>query len=444
MNFAQVDPFSIVVKRDDRQRRDLTGIENLAASILANGLINPITITKENVLIAGERRLEAVRLLGLPTVTVQYLEDLSDDQMYLIEIEENVKRSDLTWQDLNTAYSIYHKKLVQMHGPEWTFLKTAEQLGINKHTLSKHLSVYADRHRPNSMLDKAETFNQAYTMAQRAQERRTDALVDKVMPAAVASQQENFAEPVIFPPMAEDFGLPPESSWDIKVADFTTWAEQSQQKFNFIHCDFPYGVNTGDKHGQAGGKTLGLYDDSFATYEKLIGTFLSSQHNFVAPKAHMIFWFAMNYYDYTKSRLEAGGWVVNPYPLIWHKTNGMGILPDKDRGPRRVYETAFLCSLGDKKIVRAVGNCVGGVSNREYHQSEKPYEVLHHFFRMVTDESTTFLDPTCGSGMAVKVAHALNAEYALGLELDEEFAHFARKNCSTPYVPNTTTAQREE
>jgi DNA modification methylase len=54
--------------------------------------------------------------------------------------------------------------------------------------------------------------------------------------------------------------------------------------------------------------------------------------------------------------------------------------------------------------------------------------MLTHFFRMLCDENTRLLDPTCGSGMAVKVAEASGASWALGLELNEEFAENARKN----------------
>ena len=47
-------------RRDTQQRN----VEELARSIAAVGLMNPITITQDNTLIAGLHRLEAVKLLG--------------------------------------------------------------------------------------------------------------------------------------------------------------------------------------------------------------------------------------------------------------------------------------------------------------------------------------------------------------------------------------------
>jgi DNA modification methylase len=40
---------------------------------------------------------------------------------------------------------------------------------------------------------------------------------------------------------------------------------------------------------------------------------------------------------------------------------------------------------------------------------------------MFVDENTIMLDPTCGSGSAVRAAEALGAPRILGIELDPEF-----------------------
>jgi DNA modification methylase len=57
--------------------------------------------------------------------------------------------------------------------------------------------------------------------------------------------------------------------------------------------------------------------------------------------------------------------------------------------------------------------------------SIKPEPVLRHFFEMFVDESTIFLDPTCGSGSSLRAAEAAGASYVLGLERNPEFAEQA-------------------
>jgi len=70
-------------------------VKELADSIRELGLLNPVTVDRENNLIAGLHRLEAVRVLGWNEVecTVSSLEGL---QAELAEIDENFVRSGLS------------------------------------------------------------------------------------------------------------------------------------------------------------------------------------------------------------------------------------------------------------------------------------------------------------------------------------------------------------
>lgn len=132
-------------------------------------------------------------------------------------------------------------------------------------------------------------------------------------------------------------------------------------------------------------------------------------------------------YEPTARRLEAMGWDINPLPLIWVKSDGVGIIPDPERGPRQTYETCLFGSRGDRKIVSAVANAYVCPTVRDRHMSEKPEPMLRHFFRMFCDQSSIVFDPTCGSGSALRAAEAAGARYVLGLERDPEFAERARE-----------------
>src|SRR5690606_36396537 len=136
----------------------------------------------------------------------------------------------------------------------------------------------------------------------------------------------------------------------------TEWRrDDSGPRFNLIHCDFPYGVKA-DKHNQGAAAAFGGYADDPDVYWQLLATLERAMENVVAESAHLIFWFSMDYYQRTLDALSGMGWSVNPFPLIWHKSDNTGILPDPSRGPRRIYETALFASRGDRKIVGAVGN----------------------------------------------------------------------------------------
>lgn len=416
--FTYLSPSTIVINREARQRRELTDIESLAESIRNVGLINPIVIDRDNVLIAGERRLTACLSIGLDPVPVRFLDDLSLFERHLIELEENIKRVDLAWQDQVAAINEYHR-LMREQTPEWTLDDTAQRLGMSRANVGKYMLVQEQM--DNELVRDADKLSTAYNAATRIKERKQASAKKEL----VGKLDTMFSANPEAPPPAPK----PPMTAEILNLDFIKWArEYSGPKFNLIHCDFPYGVNTGSKSGQSAAKITGTYDDSPETYRHLLGEFVQRGPDFIDDSAHLIFWFSMNYYDETLRALTLGGWKIDPFPLIWHKSDNAGIIPDANRGPRRTYETAFFGSRGDRKIVRAVANSFSAPTTREFHTSEKPRSMLGHFLRMVTDETTVLLDPTAGSGNAVRVGWELGASYALGLELNPEFAETAKSN----------------
>src|SRR5690625_6939359 len=54
----------------NRHRKDLGDIDALATSIQRDGLLQPVTITPDGVLVCGARRLAAIKQLGWRTVNV--------------------------------------------------------------------------------------------------------------------------------------------------------------------------------------------------------------------------------------------------------------------------------------------------------------------------------------------------------------------------------------
>lgn len=78
-----------------RGRRKPEQVEQLAESIRELGLLNPITVTASNVLVAGGRRLAAFRLLKRDAIPAHVV-SLDELQAELAEIDENFVRQELT------------------------------------------------------------------------------------------------------------------------------------------------------------------------------------------------------------------------------------------------------------------------------------------------------------------------------------------------------------
>jgi ParB/RepB/Spo0J family partition protein len=409
---------SIIIERDERQRRELRDIDVLASSIRQTGLIHPVIIDDENKLIAGERRMAAHVLLGLESIATIQISDLDPAARERIELEENIKRSALTWKDECAAITRY-VTIRKAEDPAITQATIAEELSISRTALSIRVNVQQEIEAKNPLVLAAETLATASNITARANERRRDTTLENisasvslapVAPGSVATE----TRPVISVPKE-----PEEHPLD--NVDFNEWAPlYSGQRFNFIHCDFPYGIKA-DKHNQGAAKYFGGYADSPDVYWELIATLGDNINRLVSDSAHMIFWYSLDYHMETRLALEQMGWRVNLFPLIWFKNDNTGILPDPQRGPRRVYETAFFCSRGDRKIVQPVANCFPAPVTKAVHMSEKNITMLRHFFRMVLDDTTIMLDPTAGSSNALIAAKLAGVDNLLGLERDPEF-----------------------
>ena len=100
------------IKRNSEYLRTDTDVETLKKSIENVGLINPLTINKDNELLAGSRRFQAITELGWTEVPV-HIVDRDALQQELISIDENLVRTPLDKLEfekcLNRGREIYEQ-----------------------------------------------------------------------------------------------------------------------------------------------------------------------------------------------------------------------------------------------------------------------------------------------------------------------------------------------
>jgi hypothetical protein len=274
-------------------------------------------------------------------------------------------------------------------------------------TVTDKLQVAKELEAGNVMITEAPRFSTARGIVRRAEARKAD------------SDATTFSTPTDPEPL----------DGPILNTDFNEWAPAyTGPKFNFIHCDFPYGIGA-DKFVQGAAATHGGYADTEETYWNLCITLAAQIERIAAPSAHFMFWFSMHHYTATLDFFGRNTDIrFDPFPLVWTKSDNIGIIPDPERGPRRIYETALFGSRGDRKIVRPTSNADYSPSTRDEHMSIKSEAMLRKFFGMFVDSSTHFLDPTCGSGSSVRAAAGLGANRVIGLEVNSDFAARANIN----------------
>jgi ParB family transcriptional regulator, chromosome partitioning protein len=96
-----------------RTRFDEAAIEELAESIRAQGVVQPLVVTLQGedwVIVAGERRWRAARRAGLEVVPVVVREVADDRELLELALVENLQRSDLNPLEEAEAYAALQEK----------------------------------------------------------------------------------------------------------------------------------------------------------------------------------------------------------------------------------------------------------------------------------------------------------------------------------------------
>ena len=117
-----VSPDSIIVKK--RIRKDLGDITGLMESLKVYGQLTPIIINRNYELIAGYRRLHAVKRLGWKTIEAVIVDRATDQQKLEIEMEENIQRQDLSSEEIAEGMA----RLQKLRNPGllariWSFIR---------------------------------------------------------------------------------------------------------------------------------------------------------------------------------------------------------------------------------------------------------------------------------------------------------------------------------
>lgn len=405
----------IWVDRAKRARKIITeeAITEKMESMARIGLIHYPVIKRDGELVAGETRWIAAQRLGWTHITIQWVDTIDPRDLMKIEYEENYKRTDLTWQDQCDFLRRFHNMSLE-DDASWTQEQTADAMGLAQTTVSKQLAVADAIASGDARVIAIKEYSTAVGVVKRQKDRKTadELAMLKIGDDDETEDSETDGEVIRSP---------------IITASFLDWVTTyTGPSFNLISCDFPYGINA-DKFNQGSAEAYGGYEDTPDTYWNLVRALIDNRDKLLGTSGHIIFWFSMRYYTETLAALSEH-FRVDPYPFVWHKSDNKGTLPDPERGPRRVYEVAFLCSFGDRKIIQPVSNTYSGPTVKlGEHMSEKSEDMQAYFMRMMVDENTRMLDPTCGSGSALRAARRLGAGSVLGLEMNPEYAELARR-----------------
>ena len=418
-------PVDYIIIPEDRQRTSIDPghINDLEDSFCsAAGLMHPIVLRNDGkTLIAGECRLTTAKQIYAKGKRFSYggdvvpdghipivkLGDMSVDELEEAELDENIKRRELPWQDRAAAIArleSLRKRQAADRGERYQQRKVAaEILGVpitDSGTAQKEirearvLSEYLD----DADVAKAKTQKDALKIIEKKKRAQHRARLAEEFGAQLT--EERFPHTLIQGRMEDMIHVLPSNTFDCVITDP------------------PYGVDASSFGEQAAASHE--YEDS-EDYALSLYEILAEQSARVCKAdAHLYAFCDIGLFHKIRSIFEAHGWTAWYRPLVWFKGSNSGMLPAPDFGPRNTYEAILYCRRGGRKTCH-VGPDVLAVPAlaRPDFGAQKPVALYEELLSRSCNPGDKVLDTFCGAGPVFRASAALSLT-ATGIELNKE------------------------
>lgn len=421
-----IDRSSIIVP-PDRQRHEFNpeALGELQDSIERHGLLHAIVCDQANNLRAGERRLRAIDTIyalggtfcyngsevvpgKVPVVYVSA--DATDLELFEIELEENLARQDLTWQEKADAVAKLHD-LRSRQNPGQTVTATANELykkepsaGGGAHITETNKAILVGKNLDKPEVAGAKTLNDAYKALQTIAQKK------------VAAERAE--------------GMDKVQEWfEAHHANCLEWLAGYQgPKFDVCLTDPPYGVGITQMSWQQ--STAHDYDDSPDAFRALMNEWVPLLAGHMQPACHIYQFCDFRWFNFLAALWEANHFEVNPRPLIWHRGNE-GRVTEASKWPRRTYECLLYARRGQRPLqtVRAdvlIHTLRDDTSKGEFnfHGARKPVELYVDLLERSCLPGDRVIDPFMGSGTIFAAAQKVKV-FAVGIEQNADAFNFA-------------------
>lgn len=413
-----------IVVGEDRQRKefDPEALSDLCDDIALNGLQHPPVVRREEgrlLLVSGERRFRSIRDLASAGVSIRYgvhsipldhipvtdFGGLSPRDAEILELHENVKRKDLTWQERVSAEARLHavrSEEAKELGKQQTYVATAEEIlgktlrGSTEQayaTTQVRQAVVLAQHLANPEVAKAATPKEALKIVQKLE---TAAHYKRVSEQLGASQTH-------------------ERHILLRGDARTLLGGLSQEHFDCLLTDPPYGIDA-QNFGSQVFKDHN-FDDSEVTWLDLMALLAEQSFRICKPQAHAYVFCDPEHFNLLKGFFKDAGWNVWRTPLIWNKRSG--VLPRPEHGPRRTYEAILYAIKGDKTTTGVYADVIDVPPERTtLHPDQKPVALYADLLKRSVRPGQLVVDPFCGSGTIFVAANQLQLT-ATGIEQEE-------------------------
>lgn len=448
------------VKVVNRIRQEMGDLESLKNSILNLGLLQPIVLMEDKTLIAGERRLRAHELAGLESIDVVYFKDLSEDERHELELEENIRRKEMSWQEEALGFlRIWRirKRRGALEGWTWGMSQAAEMFSMSVGKVDYILKVAIRLESEQQLPEPKRRFwqftssNEAYRLgllgeeedeanAKLAaitktqintpqQEQHARELIKQVetaqqQPEVLAFERERYqANPLNTTPFDEYWAEKTKQAGEIKntihlsnrvlhcdCIDYMM-LEENRGRFDHIITDPPYAIdmdNLNQQNTHGGLTDIDRVIDAHQVEENLslLAKFFPAAFQCTNDNAFVITCCDPMVWQYMYDLAIKAGFAVQRWPIIWQKVNQNVMNNCANYNSTKDFEIVMVCRKEKSVLAQKKPTSFVAASNNEVkklfgHPFSKPFELTQFLVELASMEGQTILEPFAGGGSMV-------------------------------------------
>jgi len=467
---------SITIAERNRDLGDLTSLKNAIDSV---GLLQPIVVSPDNVLCAGERRLTACKELGWTEIPVRRAPSgtTADDQL-IIELLENIERKEFQWfEEIDLILRLHEMWVAEAEADpkaeDWSARQTAAKLNCSPGGLSTNLEIakaiksFPELRDLSSKAKAREAYkkikqNVSAILSMKAlpkeDQERIAAMSAESMAIATPSSPSGDETPAdadtpAVPRAMHDDTTPdistrgcsrcesPEAATDARISEaiyrIAPWDKFLQEvpdnSLGMVDLDPPYAIDFDATYGKASNISTQNPDWTVDTLQAFYTEALPILYNKMLDDSWCVIWTGKEHAIWTNEIAAQAGFATQQ-PGIWAKPSGSCNSPKTTM--TSCYEVFLLLRKGKATFnLPSMSNVLQfSASHRgdRIHQWEKPMELCDYLLKAMGRPGTYYLSLFAGSGNAM-VAASLAGMTPMGCDIQDKYLHLFYEHLSSYY-----------
>lgn len=471
----QTIPLSLI-DEGNRGRQQYTGIEDLAQSILDNGLIQPIVLAPAGdryTLVAGGRRRRALLHLNVTELhhgvtsepgrygfLLKTELEASELKNLLTEIAENLDRTDVPWQD-NMNMMVRAWRLAKIdaasRGEQIIMRNFGRLLGVSYADFQAALKVHAEVTANPERFAECESIRGAYSLL----------LKDSANEASKILAARSLTSVPLYGTVASPNKAQPVPSSDAPVASTPSSAPaplnlsaafRNMNGIDFLESlppdsidhvitDPDYALDESVLNASLADSGLGIAQSTVEESLSDIRRLCHAAYSATRAGAFFIFFYDLDHHEKLQAYAKDAGWLVQRWPFVWHKLDYNSNASAAHNFTKNL-EYAMICRKPGATLQShqpsSIFACGSGNVTRELsHPFAKPFSLWKQLFSAVCIKGQVVCDPCFGSG-SMPIAAAQFGLRPVGCEINPDHYNNGIQNLKVAYRkllgPTTTFA----